>query len=400
MLRDKRWKFTWVGIIVLGLMLLGIPLVYAGDMDPDPADVAYQQAEDQGASDLEEIAANRDAVIEELVQMWFMDEPGWEDEFRVALSQADDSELLAIKNAKSYAQVQAILSGGTPDDFNAAGPDTPFALGDTDKDFVYTPVNPCRIIDTRKAGGKISTNTFRNFWTHGDGPNMMSPQGGNPAGCPSPRGEPRAVHMNIVAVNSNAPGWLTVWPKGTARPLAGVLNYHPTDKTDPISNAFTVKTGWHVNHEISVYAKSTTHVVADVMGYYYEAENLAGAEFAGGDQSIALGPAATTVRSIVVSAPASGRVIVNASGYMQMAGPGTVDFGRCSITTGTVLDFNFLIPVAERAAGAMFTVPFGATRGFNVGPGNTTFRLVCDEFSGDVRLDDSSLTGTWVPRTY
>jgi hypothetical protein len=208
------------------------------------------------------------------------------------------------------------------------------------------------------------------------------------------------VHINVVAVPVSAQGNFRFYPANIGPPTASLLNYKAGVQN--IANAGSFKTFFSFfSREIEIQNRvGTAHLVIDVMGYYYEAENLAGAEFAGGDQSIALGPADTTVRSIVVSAPASGRVIVNASGYMQMAGPGTVDFGRCSITTGTVLDFNFLIPIAERAAGAMFTVPFGATRGFNVGPGNTTFRLVCDEFSGDVRLDDSSLTGTWVPRTY
>ena len=93
----------------------------------------------------------------------------------------------------------------------------------------------------------------------------MSAQGGNSAGCTSPRGEPRAVHMNIVAVNSVDSGFLTVWPYGTSKPLAGVLNYYP-GRTDPISNAFTVKTGFALARDINVYAHKSTHVVSDVMG--------------------------------------------------------------------------------------------------------------------------------------
>ena len=260
-------KFAWVNIVVFGVIVLGMPVVYAADVQPEPVDLAHQEAVDDHIADLDEIAANREAVIEELVQLWFMDIPDWEAEFRSLLNLTNDSKLLVILNAKSYAEVQAVLGGGTPDFYSADSMADPFTLGDTDKDFVYTPVKPCRIIDTREAGGKIPSGDSRSFYVYGS----VAAQGGNSAGCPAPRGEPRAVHMNIVAVNSVASGWLTVWPTGTGMPLAGILNYYP-GRTDPVSNAFTVQTGFGMGRDINVYAHRTTHVVADVMGYYYDVD--------------------------------------------------------------------------------------------------------------------------------
>jgi hypothetical protein len=157
------------------------------------------------------------------------------------------------------------------DNFDSDSSDDIFALGSTTKDFVFTPVKPCRIIDTRNAGGPIASGSTRSFYVRGAN---LSSQGGNAAGCDSPVGEPLAVVMNIVAVNSTVPGWLTVWPYGETRPLAGILNYNPTDKTDPISNAFTVKTSG-AGLDISVYAHGQTHVVADVMGYFSAPEATA-----------------------------------------------------------------------------------------------------------------------------
>jgi len=137
-------------------------------------------------------------------------------------------------------------------------------LGSASGDFVFTPVQPCRIIDTRNAGGKIPSFSSRSFFVHGA---ALTGQGGNPAGCISPVGEPRGVLINIVAVNSTGAGYLTVWPFNTAQPLAGVINYNPANK-DPISNAFAVKTSYNIGYDISVYARTQTHVVADVMGYF------------------------------------------------------------------------------------------------------------------------------------
>lgn len=73
-------------------------------------------------------------------------------------------------------------------------------LGDLDKDYVFTPVTPCRIIDTRAGGGGLFLpGQAREYYIYGPGGNIAS-QGGNRIGCPSPRGEPRGVHVNITAV--------------------------------------------------------------------------------------------------------------------------------------------------------------------------------------------------------
>jgi hypothetical protein len=118
--------------------------------------------------------------------------------------------------------------------------------------------------------------------------------------------------------------------------------------------------------------------------------------FSGGDQDVALTSANSTLRTVAITAPAPGRVIVNASGYFRFADAAAVDVGRCSITTGTAVDFSQLIIAGETAAGAMNFVPFAGTRGFSVAAGTTTFRLVCNEFSGNVSAVDTSLTAVFV----
>ncbi len=323
-------------------MLLCIQSAHADDFQPTPADLAHQALIEQRFADLEKIAATRDVVIEELVDMWFMNEPGWEEEFRSALGLANDRKLLAIRGAERYAEVQSILSGGTPDDFIDTNSGTALVLGDIDKDFVYTPVRPCRIVDTRLAGGKIPSNTFRSFYVHGSGA-LIDTQGGNPDGCTAPRGEPRAVHMNIVAVGSTARGFLTVWPKGTAHPLSGVLNFSPTDKTDPISNAFTVKTGFLVGEDITVYASSATHVVADVMGYYYQVDE--------DDFKVRFSGWGSTSRTVLTVAggctnQTGGRVIINVPGPGKVMVTAQAMMGLKSHTMGTLDMFMLHIGVS------------------------------------------------------
>ena len=128
--------------------------------------------------------------------------------------------------------------------------------------------------------------------------------------------------------------------------------------------------------------------------------NEAGADFAGGNQSVTLTSTDVTVRSVTISAPSSGKVIVNASGFFDLNSAGN-DVARCSITLGTTIDQNALIIYNDSGAvGHTGFVPFAATRGFNVGAGTTTFRLVCDEFAGDTEVQDTHLTAMFFPTTY
>jgi len=127
--------------------------------------------------------------------------------------------------------------------------------------------------------------------------------------------------------------------------------------------------------------------------------NEAGGDFAGGDQVVNLTGTDTTVRDVAITAPSSGRVIVIASGYFYFHST-SVDGGRCSITTGTAVDFSNLIIAGERTGDSTYYVPFVGTRGFSVGAGTTTFRLVCDSYSGTVSVEDTQMTAMFVPTAY
>jgi hypothetical protein len=123
------------------------------------------------------------------------------------------------------------------------------------------------------------------------------------------------------------------------------------------------------------------------------------AAFASGDQNVALTNVPATVRSVTMTIPAAGRVIVNASGFFNFgdATAGLMEIGRCAITTGTTLDTGHLIIASDGQApvGINMFSHFGATRGFNVAAGSFTVNLVCDEFSGIVQVRDTSLTATF-----
>src|SRR5262245_24623832 len=74
-----------------------------------------------------------------------------------------------------------------------AGGPIPRALGDPAADLVFSPVNPCRIIDTRLAGGPIAGGTQRSFVVTGSAD--FEAQGGTAGGCGIPDGA-AAVAVN------------------------------------------------------------------------------------------------------------------------------------------------------------------------------------------------------------
>ena len=85
----------------------------------------------------------------------------------------------------------------------------PSALGESFRDLVYTPVTPCRIVDTRAAvAGALAGGVVRLFDADGS---SFTAQGGGSTGCGIPLGVAQAVTMTIVAVLPAGPGHLTAW---------------------------------------------------------------------------------------------------------------------------------------------------------------------------------------------
>jgi len=129
-------------------------------------------------------------------------------------------------------------------------------------EMLYVPVTPCRIVDTRSAGGRFSNGTTRSFYVTGT--TMFVPQGGKSGGCGIPTGA-KAVTATLTAVSPAGAGYMRAWAAGGSEPTATVLNYATvntgTGATVPIrsggTTALTVKN----------YA-GPTHLVIDVTGYY------------------------------------------------------------------------------------------------------------------------------------
>jgi len=114
----------------------------------------------------------------------------------------------------------------------------------------------------------------------------------------------------------------------------------------------------------------------------------------------ALTATATVVKSITLTAPAAGKVIVTGAGFFQFGDPAVSENGRCYLETGTTPGVQLVN--AEEPSGApntMKNVPFGVTKGFTVAAGTVTVNMLCDAFfapSGNVRLFNPTLTALFM----
>ena len=144
----------------------------------------------------------------------------------------------------------------------------PYALGDTAADLVYSPLTPCRLIDTRLAGGALAGGTTRSFLITGTA--GFDTQGGHAGGCGVPDGA-TAVMLNFVAVNPAGPGDLRAFPYGQPVPTASVVNYAAVTGLN-IANGVMVSLcdpnatacPFHLTVQADV---SATQIVADVLGF-------------------------------------------------------------------------------------------------------------------------------------
>jgi len=123
---------------------------------------------------------------------------------------------------------------------------------------LYSPVPPCRIIDTRSES-PILGGTQRNFLAAGL--------------CGIPYPAAKAVMMNIVSTQAAGLGHLRAFAWPEAVPNAAVLNYGVVSGLYAIANAAIIPicdedSVPFCSSDFSIWASTTTHVVVDVMGYF------------------------------------------------------------------------------------------------------------------------------------
>jgi len=153
------------------------------------------------------------------------------------------SELNSLLVSFSVSDLGQILAG----DGWTAGLSTP-AQGR------FVPVEPCRVVDTRR-----SSDPFGGPALDGVSPRSFAiPQGA--CGIPATA---QAYSLNVTVEPQGTLAYLTLWPTGTAQPHVSTLN---SFEGNVVANAALVPAGQ--NGAVSVYATNPTDVILDINGYF------------------------------------------------------------------------------------------------------------------------------------
>jgi hypothetical protein len=126
-----------------------------------------------------------------------------------------------------------------------------------------------------------------------------------------------AVVMNVTAVSPAAAGFVTVFPSGSAPPMASNLNFRAGDV---IANLVTVRVGDTGAVDLANDSSGTVHLLADVSGYYLSGTPTAPGTFVSLDPSrvldtrVALGADGPAGPNGTLSVQVGGRGGVPASG--------------------------------------------------------------------------------------
>ena len=318
-----------------------------------PEAVAADENDSRGSVPLA-APIDRDTLSSGIVGTWRAealargyDPQAWETDMRRALLSKNEGQLLAVKSAASWSAVIQLV-GGTAREVD------PLVFGDEASDLVYFPVAPCRILDTR-----IGTGTFAGPLAAG--PAAIYPvfhnqglvaQGGNAAGCGVPT-DPAAIALTVVAVSPSAAGDLRLYRYLDPLPGASAINYAPVPGLN-VANTTIVPTCQICGNDFNIKVDAgATHVVADVVGYFWKPTiaNKSGFVWAAAHIS---GAAVTVSRgftnvgsSLTVSQPTNpGRWIVDVGGdvssrfYSVIPGEATSGVpnpGYCSATPASGL---------------------------------------------------------------
>lgn len=263
------------GFVVMVCLGAGAPLAFGQDARP-PA-----PATDRSAGLTIEA---RLALIDALVEKWGpyvsttfgVNVDAWRDRLVAGFTHADATNLREAVGRETYDGAMAALVGrghrisdAPPAAERSGSADMPSGsgsrLGDVTADLAFTPVQPCRIVDTRNSvQGAIAAGATRSFFGISV-PNYTS-QGGSATDCGLSSQVATALAINVTAVAPAAAGYATVFPFNTTRPLAASLNYSAGDVVN--NSAIAQIPNPLQTFDFSIYSLAQSHYVVDIVGYF------------------------------------------------------------------------------------------------------------------------------------
>ena len=189
---------------------------------------------------------------------------GWKVDLMQAVLSLPAASIRELKRAespreaqKTARQVRSAMAAAARDGSSESAK----SLGDANRDLLFTPITPCRVLDTR-AGVKLVAGVTL-------GVDMDGGNAGNAVGCThSGVGGPevQGYAINITVTETGGGGFLQVQP-ALATPSTSWLNWTATNTT--VANQGIVRNLQNSSNEFSIKGNgSDTHVLVDWFGYF------------------------------------------------------------------------------------------------------------------------------------
>ena len=364
-------------------MLLGMAVAASGPLaaeDRSPSD--YDLAEQVRASELQAILDDRGSAEASVIALWAPEGDAAKRQFTANLGGASAEQLLALTKAGSAEEVQAIiLGGGSSSTAGDSAFEGPLDIGDTTQDWVYTAVQPCRIVDTRNAVGRFNPEESRDYYVYGF--NTVSQGGSN---CSETIKEPRAAHVNVTVIPSGI-GNVRAYPAQGSVPNASLVNVRPGTN---IANAAIIKTLYEIGPgELGIYSSNSAHIVIDVLGYFYDVPNppVIDADYIAGQVATPTSTTAWLADPVTVTVESTSNaihVVSHAAYGAAGTAAGSLDVYPCYRVVGSVESPTAVgLGIFDFAVAANQRIPIGISGVIkNRSPGNYEVGM-CGDDDGD-----------------
>jgi hypothetical protein len=227
------------------------------------------------------IDQHRATVIDRIVSLWGdsiapSGAPADRTQLRIMLAALRADELLAASLAGTAEGVRDVLSSAQVSVPKAGDQQAQTkALGETADDVVYTPVTPCRLVETRgtfaavyQGGGAFSGGTTRTYTVQGGNGVCLAQL---PAGL-----SPTAVQLQVfgIPINIGASGDIEILPQGSTFGTTATEVYVGNVAFNTVSTVAKVNLA---NNQIAVQVRGGgANLAMDVVGYFKRPGNYEG----------------------------------------------------------------------------------------------------------------------------
>jgi hypothetical protein len=262
---------------------------------------------------------NRAGVVAEIVSRWTDVTKSartgvlTEAQLRDALGRLRADQLFSASLAGDYTALLSILveSGAAVDSTTSAKPQQKVA--GSGPELVYTPITPCRIVDTRfGTGGSFAAGATQSFKATNPGGNFSS-QGGSTTNCGIPV-KAKSVTVNFTVFNTGAgPAFIAAWPFNQPNPGTATLNWTAAGAQVANGAILPLCAGAGCTSDFNVFASSSTDLVADIVGYFTQPS---------GGFVLTVAPSGAQYTSIQAAIDAAAAVATGAQPYLVKVAPG------------------------------------------------------------------------------